>query len=372
MKSAAVMFLSSGASYVSLVFMAGFAKDDLGVTALEVGLIAGFFNFTYLMASYLLGRWADMHGRRYVLLSGLLASAGAALTQAFAFDSLSLAISRGLVGFAGGAFPAALLTYAQETREKMGRFSSYGSLGWGVFSQVAGLLGIYWQIFALSAALFFAGFLVALLMPFGEEMLVSVPRFPKAILKKNVAIYAAMLIRHTGANAAWVLFTPFMIESLHFDLLQVGAVYAINPIFQFIIMQTTDKFRSIPLVYVGLIFSMLGFLAMGLATDFPQMMMTQLLIGVSWAALYVGSVKFIMERNIERATAAGLLNSTIGISSLAGPLIGGTLVTVSLVFGLPQDLAYRTTFYAASIMALLALAALPYINGRRTTAASAS
>ena len=372
MKSAAVLFLSSGASYASLVFVAGFAKDNLGATVFEVGVIAGFFNFTFLLSSFILGRRADMHGRRLVLISGLIASAGAAVTQMFAYDAFTLALSRGLVGFAGGAYPAALLTYAQEKNEKMGKFSSYGSLGWGVASLIAGALGVYWQIFALTSVLFFAGFLLALVMPFGEERLVSVPRFPLAILKKNLPIYGAMLIRHTGANAAWVLFTPYMIESLHFDLLQVGAVYAINPIFQFIVMQFTDRFRSVPLVYVGLLFSMLGFLTMGLATDFTQMMLTQLLIGVSWGALYVGSVKFVMERNLERATATGLLNSTIGVSSIAGPLIGGTLVTASLAIGLPPGLAYRTTFYAAAIMALIALATLPYINGRKAIPRPAS
>lgn len=372
MKSAGVLLLSSAASYVSLIFIPVYAKDALGATAFEVGVIVGFFNFTYLLSSYVLGRWADMHGRRLVLLTGLIASAGATLAQLVANDSLTLALSRGLVGFAGGAYPAALLTYAQERNEKMGKFSSYGSLGWGVGSLVAGFLGIYWQIFAFSALLFFAGFLLALLMPFGEEKVVSVPRFPFAILKKNLPIYAAMLIRHTGANVAWVLFTPYMKDSLRFDFIQIGAVYAINPIFQFVIMQMIDRFRSIPLVYFGLVFSALGFLTMGLAVDFPQMMLTQLLIGVSWAALYVGSVKFVMERNLERATATGLLNSTIGVSSIAGPLIGGSLVTFSLAFGLAPDLAYRTTFFTAAMMAVVALAILPYINGKRTSEVSTS
>jgi MFS family permease len=79
-----------------------------------------------------------------------------------------------------------------------------------------------------------------------------------------------------------------------------------------------------------------------------------------------------MERNLERATATGLLNSTIGVSSIAGPIIGGTLVTASLAMGLPPDSAYRTTFYAAAIMALIALATLPYINGRKAIPGPAS
>lgn len=366
------MLLSSAAAYVTLIFVPGFAKDTLGATLFEVGVIVGFFNFTYLLASYILGRWADMHGRRPVLLVGLLASAGATLTQVLAFNPFTLALSRGLVGFAGGAYPAALLTYAQEKNGKMGKFASWGSLGWGIGSLVAGFLGIYWQIFVFSSLLFLVGFLIALLMPFGREEVMHVPRFPRAVLRKNLPIYAAMLIRHTGANAAWVLFTPYMIESLHFDFVQIGAVYAINPIFQFICMQTTDRFRSVPLVYVGLVFSALGFFTMGLAVDFPQMMMTQLLIGVSWAALYVGCVKYIMERSVERATATGLLNSTIGISSIAGPLIGGSMVTVFVSLGYTIDFSYKTTYFAAALMAVVAILALPYINGKRSGERSAS
>jgi len=366
-KSAGVLLLSSAAWYVSIIFIPGIAKDTLGATAFQVGIIVGLFNFTYLLSSFILGRWADMHGRRVVLLSGLLASAGATVTQIFAFDPLSLALSRGLVGFASGAYPAALLTYAQEKNEKMGRFSSWGSLGWGIGSLVAGFLSIYSQMFILSAILFFVGFCIALTIPFGEEKLVSVPRFPVTILRRNFPIYAAMLIRHTGANAGWVLFTPYMLESLHFSFVQIGAVYAINPIFQFVIMRTTDRGRSIPLVNIGLAFSALGFLTMAVATDFPQMMLTQLLVGVSWAALYVGSLKYIMERNVERATALGLLNSIIGISSIIGPLIGGTLVSVVLSMGHTADSAYRMTFYLAAIMAAIAIAALPFINGKHSS-----
>ncbi len=372
MKSATVMLLSSSAVFVCLIFIPAYAKESLGATAFEVGIIVGVFNFTYLLSSYILGRYADMHGRRVVILSGLVASAVATLTQIVAYDPLTLTLSRGLVGFACGAYPAALLTYAQEANEKMGKFASYGSLGWAVGSVLGGVLGIYWQMFALSSFLFFIGFLIALMLPFKEEHLVSVPRFPIAVLKRNFSVYFVMFIRHAGANAVWVLYTPYLLESLGFEFIQIGIVFAVNPLTQFLVMQVIDRFKSVSLVYVGLLFSIIGFLAMGMSTDFPQMFITQSLIGVSWAALFVGSLKYIMEINIEKATASGLLNSTIGISAIAGPLIGGSLVTLSLHLGLSTSLAYRTTHFAAALMAGIALLILPFIMRRSATSTLAS
>jgi len=357
---------------VSVVFIPVYAKDVVGATPFQIGIIVGLFSLTFLSSSYVLGRWADIHGRRIVVLSGLLASAGATITQIFAYDPLSLAISRGLVGFASGSYPAALLTYAYETKIKMGKFASYGSLGWGLGSFFAGLLGIYWQIFILSALLFFIGFLLALLMPFNKERLVSVPRLPIRIIRKNLPVYLTMLIRHTGANAVWVLFAPYMIEILHFNFFQIGLVFAINPFFQFIIMQTSDRFSSVLLLYIGLISSTLGFFLMSIATGFLEMTLTQLFIGAGWGTLYVGSLKFIMEKNVEKATATGLLGSTLGVSSIIGPLIGGSLVTISLYFGLPDYLAYRTTFYTAAILCIIALVCLVYILRKNSTLKSFS
>ena len=53
----------------------------------------------------------------------------------------------------------------------------------------------------------------------------------------------------------------------------------------------------------------------------------QILLGISWAALYVGSLKSLTENNQENATAASLLNSTSSISFIFGPIFAFFIYT---------------------------------------------
>ena len=91
---------------------------------------------------------------------------------------------------------------------------------------------------------------------------------------------------------------------------------------------------------------------------------TQILLGVSWATLYVGSLKFVMERNVERATSTGLLNSVMSICAIIGPLIGGSVVVVALSMGVAQLDAYRWTMYVATVMAIISFLGF-WLSARR-------
>lgn len=74
-------------------------------------------------------------------------------------------------------------------------------------------------------------------------------------------------------------------------------------------------------------------------------MAIQILLGFSWATLYVGSLKFIIETNEETGTAAGLFNSVMSFASIVGPVLGGILAATS----------YSTPMIAAAILSAAAL-----------------
>ncbi len=75
------------------------------------------------------------------------------------------------------------------------------------------------------------------------------------------------------------------------------------------------------------------------------MFLTQIVLGFSWATMYVGSLKFITEKNTETATAGGWFNSVTSLSSIVGPILGGFIATIG----------YDLTFVVAAAMALVAL-----------------
>ena len=106
------------------------------------------------------------------------------------------------------------------------------------------------------------------------------------------------------------------------------------------------KAKSTTLMIWGLILSIITFISFTFCETIWQLLPTQILLGAAWAFLYVGSIKFLMSRNQERATATGLLNSVMNMSSIGGAVLGGF---VAGWFG------YYATMYLAATASLVAL-----------------
>jgi MFS family permease len=352
MKAELIAFFAHAGLFSSILFVPLFA-NELGASPTMIGLIVAAYSASVFLSSYVFGRLADVHGRRLFLRAGLLLSGLAFVVQFFAFDPVSLLLVRVLVGFCAGIFPAALLAYAYESNLKINRFLSFGSAGWGFGTIIGGVVATYFTLkspFIVSAILFFCTFAISLKIKFTKDVRLTVPFFPKAVIKKNLAVYLAVLVRHTGACAIWVIFPIFindMIADSNDRFFWIGVVYAINSFTQFLVMLKL-KGRSTALIQWGLALSILTFLSFTFCDNIWVLMPTQVFLGCSWALLYVGSVRFIMARNVERATATGMLDSTTSMSAILGSLIGG--FAVDLTGG-----NYLAPMYLAAVMGLIAL-----------------
>ncbi len=345
-----INFLGNAAVSASLIFVPLWATQFKATTG-QLGFIVAAYNGSILVASYVFGRAADIHGSRRILRAGLMLGALAAFLQVFAADPVTVFLTRAFLGFCVGMYPAALLAYARTADRLMGRFAAWGSLGWALGTLLAGFAdklspGEPQPIFVLSSVLFLAGFAVSAGAPLAGEGTLSVPLFPVALIRRNLPIYLSMLIRHTGANMVWVIFPLYMQRDLHMDGFQIGIAYTLNPIVQFLVMRELDRFRSTVLVGVGLAASAATFVSFALAKDFAQILLTQVLLGVAWGTLYVGALQFITERNRETATAGGILSSVLSVSSIVGPIVGGVLATGN---------NYLLPMYVAAAMSGLAL-----------------
>ncbi len=340
-----VNLLGNAAVSASLIFLPLWAVK-LNASTEQLGFIVAAYNGSVLVASYAFGRAADVHGSRRILQAGLLLGALAAFLQVLATDPLTVFLSRAFLGFCVGMYPPALLAYARSADKVMGTFAAWGSLGWAAGTLLAGLSdriapGNIQPIFVLSSLLFLLGFAASAGAPVEGGGKLNVPLFPVELIRRNLPIYMTMLIRHTGANMVWVIFPLYLQRGLHMDGFQIGIAYTLNPVVQFLVMRKLDRFRSTALVGVGLAASGGTFVSFTLARDFPQILLTQVLLGVSWATLYVGALQFIVERNRETATAGGILSSVLSISSIVGPIAGGVLAR--------RD-NYLIPMYAAAVM----------------------
>jgi len=359
MKARAIQLLSNAGIFGPVVIVPVILQDQLGASKDLIGLIAGSFAAASFFSSYFFGRASDVHGRRLILLIGLLLSGLATALQALSIivGGLSFFIAvRILTGFASGMFPAALMAYAYDTRGgKMGRFSAFGALGWGVGNLAVGLFGLFYeQAYFVCAIIIFASFVVALKLPFAKETRMSVPLFPKALIKRNAPVYASMLIRHTGANMIWVTYPLFLI-SIGASPEMVGVIYAVNAFGQFGFMVMMDRFDPTVLVAVGLASSAATFYTFTLVGSFWEIIPSQILLAASYSSLYVGSLRYVMDRNEEKATASGLLSSTMSVSGIIGPVLGGLAASA---------FDFKGTIMIATLMSVAALGIFFYALNR--------
>lgn len=327
-----IQFLTNASIMASTIFIPVLAQNEFNSTKFEIGLIVAAYGIALFFSSYIFGRLSDIHGRRFFIRIGLIASAVLFFLQVFAVNVSSLIIFRVLAGFSAGIFPAALIAYVYESKNMLGKFSSYGSLGWAFGSLITAAfavnlfgwfeLNFYNLIFISSSFMFFLAFLFSLNLKNSKTVKLKIPFFPKKIIKENFSLYFSFFLRHTGANAVWLLF-PLYLSELGAGKLWIGIIYFINALAQFVIMQYLDRFRSGFLVSTGLSVSVFVFLGFAVVQDFYQVIPVQFLLAVSWSCLYVGSILSLTERNIEKATSISILNSIICLSAITGPIAGG-------------------------------------------------
>jgi DHA1 family quinolone resistance protein-like MFS transporter len=313
----------------------------------EIGFTVACYSLALFSSSFIFGRAADRCGRKPFLVIGLILSATVFFLQIFANDFLVLLMVRALVGFCSGIYPASLIAYVHENKEDLSKFSSFGFLGWALGSLIAGSIAVYFTVkgvFIFSSLLCFLAFFTALRMRFVEHSSMDVPKLPIEIAKKNLSLYLSILIRHSGAQMIWT-FWPLFLGSLGADFFWIGVIQMINFTTQFLFTYTlSSRLEYGSSIMAGLILSGIAFFSFTLATDFWQIIPTQILLGVSWALMYVGGLRYLLDTNIEKATVSGLFGSVLSLSSIAGPFMATFMVAFS---------SYRATMYLASILALI-------------------
>jgi len=346
MKPHAIQLLSNLALSASLLFIPNLA-EDLGANDTEIGVIAAVYYLSVFVSSFIFGRASDVYNRRFLLRLGLGVSVFTFLLQVladhtlFAFaNPLLLAVIRGLVGFSLGMFPAALTAHVYESGHLLGRFSSFGALGWAVGTFVAGLISLYWGIFYLSSLCFLLAFLISFKMTDVDSPRLEVPFFPKKLLKKNWFVYLPFFLRHSGANCIWVIY-PLYIESLGGDKFWTGIIYMVNTASQVAVMQFADRFKDRALIIAGFVLSFTTFLSFSAAQVFYHLLPMQVILGFSWSTIYVGSLLYLMKHNVEKATSTGILSSFVSLAAVFGSLIGGIVA---------QFFGFTATMYTAAAL----------------------
>jgi DHA1 family multidrug resistance protein-like MFS transporter len=336
-----IQLLTNSAVMMSILFIPLLAQE-LGASGSQIGIIVAVYGGSIFISTYIFSRAAASLPPKTLLYAGFLSATATFFLQMFAFDPFSLGVIRALTGFSIGIYPAVMILYVINSRQSIGKFSSYMPLGWALGYMTVFIVAAYWEVFAPDkvsgtgdlyrdvfaiASLFFAvSFLIALTLPdIGIKLKKKVDYFSIDVLKNNWDIYFGFFLRQIGANSVWVIF-PLYLVSLDANKYEVALVYMINPVLQFFIMRKLDKYDTRPLIHAGDLISAIAFLMFIPLAIYYQAIAGMILIAVSFSCLYVGSTAFLIKNNEDKGTAAGLLNSSIALASIIGSILGGVIL----------------------------------------------
>jgi DHA1 family quinolone resistance protein-like MFS transporter len=111
------------------------------------------------------------------------------------------------------------------------------------------------------------------------------------------------------------------------------------------------------LIKVGFLISAITFFSYTLASNFWQILPVQVLLGTSWGLLYVGALRYVCERNDEKATVSGMLDSVLNLSALIGPILATILVSLG---------DYKMGMYTASLLALISFFVFNFFESKNS------
>jgi predicted MFS family arabinose efflux permease len=124
-------------------------------------------------------------------------------------------------------------------------------------------------------------------------------------------------------------FWPLFLQQLGADYFWIGVTSAINTGTQFLVMYfLTDRGWSTGLLRLGLLLSSVTFITFALAPNFWWILPTQILLGISWALLYVGGLRAATEGHPNPGAASAIFTGVLNISMVIGPALGALLVPI--------------------------------------------
>lgn len=344
-----VNFCLSFAAMGSFIFIP-LLGSQLGASDFEIGLVGAAYGIAFLFSSLFSGWKSDHLGRLLFVRWGLFISSAAFAIQLLAHSVLVLIIVRSVVGFSLGIATAATITYAFESGANMGKYSSYGSLGWIFGAVAAALVGEIQPLFWLS-------FLVCLLAFFLSLAFQNVPTHTFAkppnlwhVLRRDYRVYLAVFLRHLGASAVWIIF-PLYLASIGLDNFWIGLLWGTNFAVQFVVMRQLERFSEFKTFFYGQLLSLFVFIAYAFVTGRVYLIIVQVIMGVAWSCLYVGALLIVLRSGKEKGTAGGIFQSTLNLCNAVGPFLGGLIA---------QGWGYRgVMFFAAALCVAGMFVAVP-------------
>lgn len=340
--------------------------EDVGATKQQIGLVMGCFAIGLLLFRSLLGRLADLHSRKIVLLIGMSAVAIAPLGYMVVKSIPLLMLIRAFHGISIAAFTTgysalvADIAPAKNRGEVIGNMSLVNPIGAAIGPALGGFLQAeagYTALFLLSAGLGFAGLFCTsqILNPpdsdSDSKVSATSNQFWRLLGSPRIRVPALLLLLVGLAFGALSTFVPLFIKSVGVDL-NAGLFYTAAAIASFgvrlIAGRASDRYGRGLFITISLLFYTLSMLMLWTANSAVAFLLAAIVEGAGAGILIPMTAAIIADRSLpqERGRMFGLcmVGFDVGIAT-AGPVLG--LVA--------EQVGYRNIFCFASGLTFLAI-----------------
>jgi DHA1 family tetracycline resistance protein-like MFS transporter len=167
-------------------------------------------------------------------------------------------------------------------------------------------------------------------------------------------VVAIVLVDLLGFSVVMPLLAPF---AKQYDLSgwQIGLLFSAYPLCQLvagpILGRLSDRYGRRPLLVVSQAGTALSFLLLGLAWDYPTMLLARMLDGASGGNVLVAQAYVADVTTPEnRARGMGLIGMAFGLGFVLGPILGGALVSLPV----SHEWQLRLPFLAGAVLSTIA------------------
>lgn len=339
--------------------------EDVGATKQQIGFVMGCFAIGLLLFRSLLGRLADQHSRKIVLLIGMGVAAIAPLGYMVVQSLPLLMVSRAFHGISIAAFTTgysalvADIAPAHNRGEVIGYMSLVTPIGMAVGPALGGFLQAgsgYTALFLLSSGLGFLGLLCTsqILNPptnSKQQRGATSSQFWRLLGNPRIRIPALVLLLVGLAFGTLSTFVPLFIKSAGVDL-NAGLFYTAAAIASFTVRiitgRASDRYGRGLFITVSLSLYTLSMLMLWTANSAVAFLLAAILEGSGAGILFPMVAALIADRSMpqDRGRLFGLsmVGFDVGIA-LAGPVLGSVA----------EQVGYRNIFGNAFGLTFLAI-----------------
>ena len=360
--------------------MLPFFATELGASPLEVGGIIGSYSAIQFLFAPIWGRMSDRHGRRPVLILGLLGTVVSYIVFALADTVSVLLLSRVLGGLTGATIPVAQAYVAdstpRETRARaMGLIGAAFGVGFIIGPAIGGFMsqwgyalpGLFAAGLSLLAAVVAVFFLPESLpqekRTGPEEVSASPVRAAGHQMRALVATLrdprfrgpiGATLLANTGFAVFTTIFPLLLDDPVGMTAAEAGLFFSLSGVVSVttqvgLVGGVVERLGEGRTAVLGLVSVVLAFVVLAWAPAIRGIVASLVLLGLGWGLFNPSILGIVSGRADEsdQGSVLGVHQSAAALARVVGPAVGGW------AFG---ALGYVTSFHiSAAVMAAAAL-----------------